>query len=1715
MLSNANVLAEFGNWLSPGDISRILTRLLRIPEAWDQLHNPDFITLLLNKKIEQNLLLSNLFRLQNQLSAQSATHFSSLEELDVKLMDLVGYIEGLSSAEIGFQHTAILTEYVIKYLSSDHETVLERITRDPQKWRSAVACAWSEIGDLSILPTTLLHSDNEEVVLLVVNALLANLGMDEAAKTLLTLSGGSLPRNLFPLVSSRDPIFVQKVIEIAASENLLFSGSAPGQSFESMLLKAYVARQNHEYDTAREILHDAQETSGRFNASISDQCAEIARVMKQQTLELESRENANRYESTPQRRASLAHLLLEMDRLDEAQKVLDHDSEFIEEKIVNGIILSEQDLMDLAKDSFIKAAENLKTQYLQDFGWTEVLIDKLTSLDEYGAAIEVAMVRDQTLGADVQNKVNYSRFLLEAGDPISAADSAHIAYAISPQSNEGREVLAMALHESGLAAEALAHWNVLSQTDNSAILRVAQCALEAGFIDLAIHTADGLLANEALSNGAQIVIGQAHRIKGDLKGAREYFEQVVEESPNNTKAWIALAECLEASGDREGAGQVLVRAIQTNPSDAHLLHAQALWLENEGRLSEALEAVENAHGLDPKSIDVQVTFGDLLRRLGHHEKSLGVLENAVSRKPFQWKGLKSLAQALADIGNHDAALSTITKLPKSAPPEAHFIAGQIVVRAAHQSKDMNLASKGIEHLQLALDRGFEDQRLNHWFGLARETMGEFDKAFDAYQASLKSLPSAEYDLLLDSKVGLGRSALAIGQSTIAISLLEDAQKRDQRSTAVLVALSEAYLQSGKKAKAFDAAERALDIDPADHSAVEQITRIASETNNWASAMHALKKLVDVRPLDPCSWITYAESATRAKNIPEARKALAQALRHARMEPATLVGVARVMAKLELPYSAIRCIQRALKIEPDNVFHLRELALAAEAVGDKATAQRAWSRCVELDPNDTTTLEKAAQAHWNLGLRAGALSLWERAHSVDSKHVDVLIKLCSAYFAQGDSITGQQYLNKLVRIDPDDIDLILYSARLAIDLGEAAFAANLLGGILRSAPTRNDVLLTLAESFLKMDEHHKAREVLKSIILEPMPPSCWIAISALTALQVGNDRKAMSFYNAGRSQDEITARDSILMAEAALGLGKWDEALIWVDQNSIEPEPWQLNLARANVRIRIEELMEIYNHADTVRHNPSNTLLNGKNNRTSENFIDLARIDFAPKLASEALNIRKALLSRPLDNTLWNDALLSLQSNPSSDILEALSIASMRCGKNQETIETVALRDDLGIESDWLDIIAGLSQHALGQYSAAHKSFQRGENNPSIRPISKYLSSKSLIELEAESAAIEHLSAALNIWPEEEVWQYQLGTLYLNTGNLDAALPRLQEASELSPSNSEYRLALAKGLKESGHLSLAYKYYQIAVEQSPSDGQLWLEAAHLAFGMGELSEAEQYYEKACELLPAEPGAFTGAARTALALCNTKSAMKKVRTAMQLAPEEPDVLVTVGEILAQQGKTEKALKNFELAILKIKDPLPLRIARARLLIKANQTAKAIEEMQALTDLYPENEELWAVYGEICEQTDNLAEGIEAANRAAKLAPNNPVYHLLLARLSRKAGQLDRALDELTKLEQKNPSNSKVLTELGLLYEDRRQYTEALDAYQRAIACNGNSSIPYLHAGVVLKHLKFYPQAGEMLRKAVDLNPQDPEALHQLAAVRALELVHGGIREMAVTI
>ena len=62
MLTKAELLAKLGNWLSPGDLSEVVRKLLRVPEAWEQLHDPEFLDAILDENAEETLLPANLTR---------------------------------------------------------------------------------------------------------------------------------------------------------------------------------------------------------------------------------------------------------------------------------------------------------------------------------------------------------------------------------------------------------------------------------------------------------------------------------------------------------------------------------------------------------------------------------------------------------------------------------------------------------------------------------------------------------------------------------------------------------------------------------------------------------------------------------------------------------------------------------------------------------------------------------------------------------------------------------------------------------------------------------------------------------------------------------------------------------------------------------------------------------------------------------------------------------------------------------------------------------------------------------------------------------------------------------------------------------------------------------------------------------------------------------------------------------------------------------------------------------------------------------------------------------------------------------------------------------------------------------------------------------------------------------------------------------------------
>jgi tetratricopeptide (TPR) repeat protein len=227
----------------------------------------------------------------------------------------------------------------------------------------------------------------------------------------------------------------------------------------------------------------------------------------------------------------------------------------------------------------------------------------------------------------------------------------------------------------------------------------------------------------------------------------------------------------------------------------------------------------------------------------------------------------------------------------------------------------------------------------------------------------------------------------------------------------------------------------------------------------------------------------------------------------------------------------------------------------------------------------------------------------------------------------------------------------------------------------------------------------------------------------------------------------------------------------------------------------------------------------------------------------------------------------------------------------------------------------------------------------------------------------------------------------------------------------------------------------------------------------------------------------------------------------------VLAGFAEILALQGKTEKAIQAYDRA-LKISGGDPqVQLARSRLLMKSGHFTDAINDIQTVIQADAEDPAAWALLAEAHDAADQLEDALEAINKAIEFAPRTGTFRLLQGRIYRKLGQLDQALKVLREFEVNEPANPSLPGELGRVYEARREPDAALESYLRAVAMNTQDIGSSMRAGLILKGIKSYEHAAEMFERVVIARPNDADALHQLAAVRALQLVHGGIQKQVV--
>ena len=1253
--------------------------------------------------------------------------------------------------------------------------------------------------------------------------------------------------------------------------------------------------------------------------------------------------------------------------------------------------------------------------------------------------------------------------LAKVGDWAGAVEAARIHETHHPSSIIAHEKLARVLFEAGDPEAADEHVAIGLALDPSS---------------QAAHKLQAEIQQS--SSSTSVLEGMIQESNGDPATSISKYREAIRKSPRDVQAYQALAAAQWEGGETAEALSSLAEAVQANPKDSTIRRTLSGLLRAQDKSSEALEVAAAAWELDQKNVPAGLEYADLLGELGHVDRALEILRQAALRQPLSWEVGLALAKAYERRGDLNQAARAIRPLPSSAHPEANLHSARIQLKSGAEGAQLRLATQSLE---TAEQGGWTEPSLDYWFGQAFERAERYEEALVRYDRAQKSLSTGDYEMRLEATLGSARAALSLDQISRALAVLEAAQDEFPRSARILAARSEVYMIAKLPEKALEVAEQAIELDPEETHAWHALGDSLANTGDFRGAVKAIERLSTLDPEASEGWLTLARLASATNDERVARRSLAEALWRGRRNPKVLKDAAEYLGQQGNLPSAIRVMKSATRIRPEDFQLIAAQAMLQEAEGDYQGAFDSWQVNIALAPGEPEPLRRSAASAQMLGMGSQSVKLLGKAVAIEPGNPWLRRDLAKSHLEQGQVRQGLLSYEAAIKSAPNDVSLVCEAAEAALRSGDARYALALLG---KTGPGLSDsgrAQSAKGEALLLMDQQEQAVASLSDAIERGYESTRTFSMLAVAS---PNRSRAATYLEHARAVPVKSSHDAVWLARAELRLFNGSEALEAL--NGWETDSFAVQ-ERVRLALRIRDMFWLFGISDAV----SSLQEDAVAGVAEEAFEELQARNLADPSTVAWLRIDKAP----------SELLEFVDEDPMGWIGESLTIAQIKGGHLEAAKQAIDQVRLIRAEAEWASILDGLIHQASGREEDARAAYRSGSSSS---PIATYLLGRAYEQAGSPKRAATHIGAAVVEAPDQHLWQHKLALVYSALGDEDSALAHFQEAAAQDTDNPEYLLTLAGAYATSGHLNQALEGYTAALSYGSDSVSDYREAGQVALHLGASKQALAWFERGITLSPADIDCLIGSAMASIALDDKRQAQERLDAAAQQAPGDPRVLLGTGHVLAGSGEYQAAIVSFEQALQAGADSNVVRRAESKVLVQQGNHAKAAEAMQESLNSDPEDHRLWHELSETLEAGADLNGADNAISEAIRISPANPEYRLSLGRISRKSGNLDRAIEELRQAEAVDPEDPRIPVEAGLVYEDRREYSRALDSYLKAVDIDSNSLQAHYRAGILLRTLKAYRKAGEMLKRAAELAPANQDVMHQLAAVRALELVHG---------
>ncbi len=284
-----------------------------------------------------------------------------------------------------------------------------------------------------------------------------------------------------------------------------------------------------------------------------------------------------------------------------------------------------------------------------------------------------------------------------------------------------------------------------------------------------------------------------------------------------------------------------------------------------------------------------------------------------------------------------------------------------------------------------------------------------------------------------------------------------------------------------------------------------------------------------------------------------------------------------------------------------------------------------------------------------------------------------------------------------------------------------------------------------------------------------------------------------------------------------------------------------------------------------------------------------------------------------------------------------------------------------------------------------------------------------------AAAIADWKKALQLNPEDDRAENNLGVALAATGRLDEAIPHFEKALALNPESDEAHTSFGAALARTGKIDQSVLHYQKALQINPDNPE-----AHSSLGAalaeaGKIDEAIRHFEAAFAIKPDYLEAHTNLGAALVQKGRLDQAILHFQRALKLKPGSAELHNSLGFALLLQGKPEEAIAHLKRAITI--DPALVNahdnLASALYYVKGD-IPQALQHWREVLHLEPNHipvltQTAWVLSTSPEAAARNGAEGVKFAEHAAQLsAGRDPGVLDALAAAYAEAGRFSEALE-----------------------------------------------------------------------------------------------------------